>query len=95
MVSRTWPRADRNWQLETPAFRAITWIARPDKQKLAFVTLDRDREDLDNLRDRDVLIDGVRYRCSGVRTYAPGPYAKGDSIGILVAGVHPTASSSG
>lgn len=70
---------------KVPAFRALAWIERPANRRLAFVTLDREPEDLRRLIQHDVIIDGTSYFCVDVRTFAPGPYCPGDSVGILVA----------
>lgn len=72
-------------QVETPTFRALTWVEQPNHQRLAFVTLDRDQEDLDRFVYRDVVIDGSRYFCLDVRTLAPEPNHNGSMVGILVA----------
>lgn len=78
----------------TPTFRAVAWVNCPNSQRMAFVKLDRDREDLNQFQNSEVVIDGGKYRCIRARTYAPGPYRRGDSIGILVADVQPSGSSS-
>lgn len=61
---------------------------------MAFVRLERDRKDLGPFRNHDVIIDGARYHCVDARTYAPGPYRIGDTIGLLVADVQPSISRS-
>ena len=71
---------DKGW---TPVYRAITWIDRPDGA-VAFVTLDRDEDDIMRLRGREVIIDGEKYRCVNVRTYGAGLCRRGESIGIVV-----------
>jgi len=74
-------------QVETPTFRALTWVEQPGQQRLAFVALDRDQEDFDRFLYRDVVIDGSRYFCVDVRTFAPEPNHNGNMVvGILVAG---------
>jgi hypothetical protein len=70
---------------ETPTFRALTWVEQPDYQRLAFVTLDRDQEDFNRFVYHHVVIDGSRYFCLGVRTFAPEPYHNGSMVGMLVA----------
>jgi hypothetical protein len=84
-----------NWLLETPTFRALTWVECPDSRRLAFVKPGGDQADVSRLRDHEVIIDGARYRCLDVRTCTPGPHREGDSIGILVADVRPAPSGSG
>ena len=74
-------------QVETPTFRALTWVEQPDHQRLAFVTLDREEKDLNRFVYHDVMIDGSKYFCLDVRTFAPEPYHNGSMVGILVAGV--------
>ena len=71
---------------ETPTFRALTWVEQPDHQRLAFVTLDRDQEDFNRFVHHHVVIDGSRYFCLDVRTFAPEPNHNGSMVGILVAG---------
>ena len=73
-------------QAETPTFRALTWVEQPDHQRLAFVTLDRDQEDFNRFVYHHVVIDGSRYFCLDVRTFAPEPNRNGSMVGILVAG---------
>ena len=71
---------------KTPAYRALAWIERPGNRRLAFVTLHQEPEDPRRLIQHDVIIDGTNYFCVDVRTFTPGPYGRGDSVGILVAG---------
>jgi len=87
MFTRKSNITSRTGQLETPAFRALTWVEQPGHQRLAFVTLDRDEEDLNRFVHHDVVIDGSRYFCLGVHAFAPEPYHNGSMFGILVAGV--------
>jgi hypothetical protein len=94
MVAREPSVMSLDWLLDTPTFRAVGWVECPDNQRLIFVRLDRDEEDVNRFRGRDVVIDGARYCCVDVRTFAPGPYRRGDSVGIIVASVQPAASSS-
>jgi hypothetical protein len=72
-------------QVETPTFRALTWVEQPDRQRLAFVTLDREEKDLNRFVYHHVMIDGSKYFCLDVRTFAPEPHHNGSMVGILVA----------
>ena len=56
----------------------------PANRRLAYVRLVHDDQDIRGFLEHDVIIDGVSYFCVNVRTFTPGPYRKGDSIGILV-----------
>lgn len=67
-----------------PSFHALAWLGYPDNRRTVFVTLDRDREDLGALVQREVTIDGAVYFCMGVRVFSPRPYYKGDTVGIVV-----------
>jgi hypothetical protein len=58
---------------------------------MAYVRLQQDGH-LGRFLNHDVIIDGCRFRCVDVRKYAPGPYRKGDAIGILVEDVDPSAN---
>jgi len=71
-------------RVETPTFRALTWIEQPDHQRLAFVTLDRDEKDFGQFVYRDVMIDGSKYFCLEVRTFAREPRHDGRMVGFLV-----------
>jgi hypothetical protein len=79
--------------LATPTFHALAWVECPYNQSLAFVTLREGQEDFSRFLYHDVIIDGERHFCLDVRTFTRGPYLKGDSIGILVAGAQPAANS--
>jgi hypothetical protein len=71
--------------LERPRFHALAWVEGPAGRRLAHVTLRQEQQDLSRFLMHDVIIDGASYFCVDVRTFTPGPYRKGDSIGILVA----------
>jgi hypothetical protein len=75
-----------NWLLQTPTLRAVAWIDGPDNRRLAIVAAARDQEDFNRFIGHDVIIDGARHRCLEVRNFASGPYRRGDSVGIVVAG---------
>jgi hypothetical protein len=68
------------------SFNALAWIEQPAGRRLAFVTLRQDQPNFKRFLQHDVIIDGASYFCVDVHTFTPGPYGKGDSIGILVAG---------
>jgi hypothetical protein len=85
MISRKSNITSADQPLETPAFRVIAWMAQVDRRRLAFVTLGRDFNDLHELVQRGVILDGSKHFCHAVRTFGPGPYFKGDTVALLVA----------
>ena len=66
-----------------PSYRSIAWIERLDG-RLAFVTIDRDEDNLGAWDGREVIIDGVRHQCVRLLTYQAGPVCEGDTVGLLV-----------
>jgi hypothetical protein len=75
---------DGSLEARAPSYRSLTWIERPDG-RLAFVTFDRDEDNLEAWRGREVIIDGIRHHCLQMLTYRPGPVCRGDTVGMLVA----------
>jgi len=71
-------------EARAPAYRSLTWVERPDG-RLAFVTFDRNEDDLEAWSGREVIIDGIRHHCLQILTYRPGPVCRGDTVGMLVA----------
>jgi hypothetical protein len=94
MVIRKSNIANSTPLLATPTFHALVWVERPYNQRLAFVTLRQEQEDFGQFLYHDVIIDGERHFCLDVRTFTPGPYRAGDSIGIVIGAVKTAASNS-
>jgi hypothetical protein len=65
-------------------YAALAWLERPEKRRLAYVTLRAEEADVKKMILRDVIIDGSNYLCLDVRTFSPPPFKAGDSIGLLV-----------
>jgi len=73
-------------EVAPPTFNALAWIEQPARRRLAFVTLRQEQANFKRFLQHDVIIDGASYFCVDVHTFTPGPYEKGDAIGILVDG---------
>jgi hypothetical protein len=56
-----------------PAFHATAWMEFPSNRRLASVTLALAQGDLSQFLLHDVIIDGAKYFCVDVHTFAPGP----------------------
>lgn len=67
-----------------PAFVAREWRTSGGGDSVATV-LDRDCADFGHLVGRLVLVDGVEFRCTGVKTPATPPYKKGEAITLEIA----------
>jgi len=69
--------------LGVPSYRSLLWLQRTDGL-LAFVTIDRDEDNLEEWSQREVMIDGVRHQCVRLIPYQAGPVCRGDTVGLLV-----------
>jgi hypothetical protein len=67
-----------------PAFASVAWVREARTHRLAYVALDWEQDEFSLLQHREVIIDGARFRCIGLRTYFLGVHRKGDLVGLLV-----------
>ena len=51
-----------NLRPQMPAFASVAWVREMHNQRLAYVALDCEGDDLRLLENRDVIIDGARFR---------------------------------
>ena len=66
------------------SFRAERWFVAA-QIKSVVVRLPRPLENVSLLSHQEVLIDGLLYRCSGVRTAShPPPFRTGEFVALLV-----------
>lgn len=68
-----------------PSFVSLSWYHIDGRGDACSTKLDRETRDFSHLIQKEIEVDGVRYKCLGVERFLHGePWIKGEHIGLLV-----------